>query len=438
MRKVLIESMAFKGYGVARIDGKVVFVPYTVTGDEAWIEIMEMKKKYFMGRLVQLIKPSPARVNPPCPYFGTCGGCQWQHIDYSIQVEQKKEILVEILKRIGGIKKIPSVNIIPSPKPYDYRVRVQLKVKGKKMGYYHEKSHQIVDVDRCPISHSLVNQIIRNLREEFDLLSHMEEIEINVSPEEGRGVLLFHPHSCKQESVYFTKQLLLNQPILRGVAIAEKDGLHLFGDPTLNFIIPLSQEKEKKLKLRISSGSFSQVNMEQNQRLIQMILQFSEVGHEDRVFDLYAGVGNFTLPLAVRAKEVLGIEENKSAIEDAQFNAERNGIKNCQFIQGRVEDVFPDWKKGIPDLIILDPPRRGCKTILDQVIQWKPKKIIYVSCEPTTFARDLHLFLERGYSLQKLGLIDMFPQSYHIETLGLLGPNERAQGVKDSRDQEER
>jgi len=423
MRKVRvrIESVAYKGYGVARIDGKVVFVPYTMTGDEAWIEITEEKKTYSTARLNEIIKPSPGRVNPPCPYFGSCGGCQWQHIDYSIQVEQKKEILGETLKRLGGLKEIPSITVTPSPKPYDYRVRVQLKVKAKAMGYYQQRSHRIVDIDHCPISHPLVNQIIRKLREALETLSRMEEIEINVSPEEGRGVLLFHPHSYDQRAEYFMKELLRSQPMLKGIAITRKDGFRLFGDPTLNFTIPRSQEREKRdLNLRISPGSFFQVNPEQNQRLVQTVLQFSEVDQEGRVIDLYAGAGNLTLSLAMEAREVLGIEENRMAFEDAQFNAERNGIKNGYFIQGRVEDVFLDWKREPPDLIVLDPPRTGCKTILDQVVRLKPKKIIYVSCEPTTFARDLGLFSERGYSLQRLSLIDIFPQTYHMETVGLL------------------
>jgi 23S rRNA (uracil1939-C5)-methyltransferase len=428
MRKVQvpIDSVAFKGYGVARIHGKVVFVPYTVTGDRAWVEVTEEKKKYSMGQLIQIVEPSPWRVNPPCPYFGRCGGCQWQHIDYSAQGELKKEILGDLLKRLGRLKEIPSIGLVPSPKPYDYRIRIQLKARGKAMGYYREGSHQIVDIDRCPISHPLVNRIIRKLREDFAVLQLMKEIEINVSPEEGRGIILFHPHFHDQRIEYFTKKLLQNDPILRGIAIAGRGELNLFGDP-IDFTIP--SYRGRNLKLRISPGSFSQVNLEQNQALIQIVLQFSGVDQEDRVFDLYAGAGNLTLPLAMGAKEVLGIEENRMAIKDAQSNAERNGIKNCHFIQGRVEDVFPDWKRETPHVIVLDPPRTGCKTILDRVVGLKPKKIIYVSCEPTTFSRDLHLFSERGYSLQRLSLIDMFPQTFHMEVVGLLKPNERVEGV---------
>jgi 23S rRNA (uracil-5-)-methyltransferase RumA len=296
-----------------------------------------------------------------------------------------------------------------------------LKVKGKAIGYYQERSHRIVDIERCPISHPLVNRVIQELRKNLDALLRMEEVEINVSPEEGSGVLLFHPHFYDQGLEYFIEEFLRSQPILRGIAITQKDGFRLFGDPTLNFTIPSNQEREiRELKLRISPGSFFQVNPEQNQRLIQTVLQFSKVDQEDRVIDLYAGAGNLTLSLAMEAREVLGIEDNRMAFEDAQFNAERNGIKNCHFIQGRVEEALLNWKRETPDLIVLDPPRTGCKTILDQVVRLKPRKIVYVSCEPTTFARDLGLFSERGYSLQTLGLIDMFPQTYHMEIVGLL------------------
>jgi 23S rRNA (uracil1939-C5)-methyltransferase len=200
-----------------------------------------------------------------------------------------------------------------------------------------------------------------------------------------------------------------------------KKGLTLFGDPYLNFTISLNQWGEKSvLRLRTSPESFFQVNLRQNEKLIQTVLEFSDVNEGERVLDLYAGVGNFTLPLAIASKEVWGIEESRGAVEDARFNAERNGIKNCNFIHGRVEDILKHWRRERPDLIILDPPRTGCKAVLDQVVRLKPNKIVYTSCEPTTFARDLRLFSERGYRLQRLALIDMFPQTYHMEVVALL------------------
>jgi 23S rRNA (uracil1939-C5)-methyltransferase len=419
--QVNIESMAFKGYGVARVDGKVLFIPHSVTGDKAWIKIIEKKKNYSIGKLIHLIEPSPWRVNPPCAFFGQCGGCQWQHINDSIQTNLKEEILKEILKRLGGLKETPPITAAPSPHPYGYRARVQLKAKGEAMGYYQERSHRIVDIDHCPIAHPLVNQMISSLRKAPPSFFRMEEIEINVSPEEGKGILILHRLSLHQGMKHFVKEFLQTHPILKGIAVMRKKGLTLFGDPYLNFTISLNQWGEKSvLRLRTSPESFFQVNLRQNEKLIQTVLEFSDVNEGERVLDLYAGVGNFTLPLAIASKEVWGIEESRGAVEDARFNAERNGIKNCNFIHGRVEDILKHWRRERPDLIILDPPRTGCKAVLDQVVRLKPNKIVYTSCEPTTFARDLRLFSERGYRLQRLALIDMFPQTYHMEVVALL------------------
>jgi 23S rRNA (uracil1939-C5)-methyltransferase len=419
--QVQIESVAFRGYGVARVKGKVVFIPYTVTGDQAWIEVFEEKKNYSMGRLIRMIQPSALRVDPLCPLFGRCGGCQWQHIDYLIQCKLKKEICVDILSRLGGLKETPSLRVIPSPRPFGYRIRTQLKAKGKALGYFEERSHQIVDVQECPIVPPLLNQMISFIRKKLFPFSRMEEIEINVSPDERKGVLIFHSLSLERMTEKVFGELLQKPALFKGIMIVKKERLNRFGDPTLNFTLPLSQRGDKRdLKFRISSGSFSQINLEQNQTLIQTVLQFSEVKKDDRVLDLYAGVGNLTLPLAAEAKEVWGIEENKMAIEDACFNAEKNGIGNCEFIPGRVEDVLNHWRREKPDIIVLDPPRAGCKSVLDQVVRLKPKKIVYASCDPTTFSRDLRLFYGKGYSLQNLCLIDMFPQTYHMEVIGLL------------------
>ena len=419
--QVHITSMAFGGYGVARIDGKVAFIPHSVTGDKAQVEIIKEKKNYLTGRLTRLIEPSPWRVDPSCPYFGLCGGCQWQHIDYSIHGELKKEILKEVLIRLGGSKEIPPIAVTSSHDPYAYRVRVQLKVKGNTVGYYQEKSNHIVEIDHCPISHPLVNQIILFLQKEISSFPPLKEIDINVSPEEGKGVLILHPLSFRQGFKNSLKAFLRDHPMIRGLSIVRKGGFQLMGDPFLNISIPLNRPRwGKKIRLRASAESFFQINLKQNQTLIETVLNFSDVKENERVLDLYAGVGNLTLPLAIEAKEIFGIEENRMAIEDARFNAEKNGISNCDFIPGRVEDILKRWEKGRPDLVVLDPPRTGCKAIADQIAGLKPEKIVYVSCEPTHLSRDLRLFSERGYHLQRLDLIDMFPQTYHMEVVGLL------------------
>jgi 23S rRNA (uracil1939-C5)-methyltransferase len=399
----------------------VAFIPHSVTGDKAQVEIIKEKKNYLTGRLTRLIEPSPWRMDPPCPYFGLCGGCQWQHIDYSIHGELKKEILKEVLIRLGGSKEIPPIAVTSSHDPYAYRVRVQLKVKGNTIGYYQEKSNHIVEIDHCPISHPLVNQIILFLQKEMSSFPPLKEIDINVSPEEGKGVLILHPLSFRQGFKNSLKAFLRDHPMIRGLSIVRRGGSQLMGDPFLNISIPLNRPRlGKMIRLRASAESFFQVNLKQNQTLIETVLNFSDVKENERVLDLYAGIGNLTLPLAIEAKEIFGIEENRMAIEDARFNAEENGISNCDFIPGRVEDILKRWNKGRPDLVVLDPPRTGCKAIADQIAGLKPEKIVYVSCEPTHLSRDIRLFSKNGYHLQKLGLIDMFPQTYHMEVVGLL------------------
>ncbi|MDI6761695.1 MAG: 23S rRNA (uracil(1939)-C(5))-methyltransferase RlmD [Thermodesulfobacteriota bacterium] len=419
-RKVKIESMAFKGNGVGHIDGKVIFVPYTVTGDEVSVEIAEDKKSYSVGGLKEILIPSPWRINPPCPYFGDCGGCQWQHIDPSVHEALKKEILKESLQRLAGLKEIPPLSAVPSPQPYGYRIRIQLKAEGNKIGFFGEKSHRVVEIDRCPIAHPMINAILQHIRKERFPFSGMEGFEINVSPEEGKGILIFHLNLSGQRRKIPFKELLQSIPLLKGIAVVRKKRWTYLGDPTLNVTVTLIRHGwEKTFRLRVSPGSFCQVNLGLNQELIRAVLEFSELKENKRVLDLYAGIGNFTLPLATEAKWVIGIDESKKAIADARFNAERNGVKNCQFISGSVEEMLNEFGE-VLDLIVLDPPRAGCKKVVDQMVRLEPEKIVYVSCEPTTLSRDLRLFCERGYFLRKLCLIDMFPQTYHMEVVGLL------------------
>jgi 23S rRNA (uracil1939-C5)-methyltransferase len=399
---------------VTRIDGKVLFIPYCVTGDEARVEIIEEKKNYSMGRLIEILEPSPWRVKPPCPYFGVCGGCQWQHIDYSKHGELKKEILRETLRRIGDLRDVPPMAVESSSDPYHYRIRVQLKLDEGVLGYYKERSHELVDIDHCPIAHPLVNRIIPLIRESLSSFPQVKEMEINVSPLEEKGVLILHPGTIPQEMGDFLEQFLDAHPILKGLHWMGKRGHTCRGESHLNFAIPFD------LTLRISAGSFSQVNLKQNERLIQWVLKFSERKGEETVLDLYAGIGNLSLPLALFSKEVWGVEENLTAVKDARFNGKKNGIKNCHFIHGKAEEALKRWSREKFGLIVLDPPRTGCKAVLDHVAGLKPKRIIYVSCDPTTLARDLRLFSEKGYPLHGLTLIDMFPQSYHMEVVGLL------------------
>jgi len=412
--------MAFKGNGVGHIDGKVIFVPYTVTGDEVSVEIVEDKKSYSVGGLKEILIPSPWRINPPCPYFGDCGGCQWQHIDPSVHEVLKKEILKESLQRLAGLKEIPPLSAVPSLQPYGYRIRIQLKAEGNKIGFFGEGSHRVVEIDRCPIAHPIINAILQHIRKVQLPYSGMEGFEINVSPEEGKGILIFHLNLSGQRGKIPLKELLQSIPLLKGVAVVRKKRWIYLGDPILNISTTLKRlGRERVFRLRVSPGSFFQVNLEQNLELIQTVLDFGELKGSERVLDLYAGIGNFTLPLATEAKWTIGIDESKKAVADAHFNAGGNGIQNCQFISGSVEEMLKGVGEAL-DIVVLDPPRRGCKEVSEQIARLNPKRIVYVACEPTTFSRDIRVFANGGYTLQKLCLIDMFPQTYHMEVVALL------------------
>jgi len=429
MRRINIEAMAYKGYGMGRLDGKVVFVPYTVTGDEAWIEIVEDRKNFSEGRLREILMPSPWRIKPPCPSFGDCGGCHWQHIDPSVHQALKKEILRESLQRIGWLEEIPPLFSIPTPEPYGYRTRIQLKVDHHRIGFYAERSHRIVEIDRCLIAHPLINAILQILQEERRIVDPIQEIDVNVSPDEGKGVLILHSNRKEGKKNLPLKELVSSHPLLKGMALVNQKKSTHWGDPTLKMTTPLfEQGKEKVFHFRASPGSFYQVNPAQNLELIQAVLRLAALKGKERVLDLYAGIGNLTLPLAWEAGSAMGVEENANAVEDARFNAEANGIQNCQFLSGRVEEVLKRIEKG-EDLLVLDPPRTGCKEVVPYILKRGPKKVIYVACDPTTFARDIRLLAGGGYVLQNLCLIDMFPQTYHMEVVGLLAKTEEGDEV---------
>ena len=213
----------------------------------------------------------------------------------------------------------------------------------------------------------------------------------------------------------------LNHPCIKGMVIKENKKSLFINETYLYFNIILNHgDKKREILLRSSPGSFYQINPEQNQKLVQTVLQLSESNNDETALDIYSGIGNFTIPLSFQTKEIIGIEENRTAVNDSLFNANRNSATNCRFLHGKAEKILPIQAISDPDLVVLDPPRSGLKNIYKPLIALKPQKIIYVSCEPTTFARDVHFLYEKGYSLKKITLIDMFPQTYHMEVVALL------------------
>jgi 23S rRNA (uracil1939-C5)-methyltransferase len=368
-KTISIERLAFGGDGVGRDGGKVVFVPGTVPGDRAVVRLLSDHGTYERAELVRIDESSPDRVAPPCTVFGRCGGCQWQHVSYEAQLKWKTEILTETLVRVGKIAQPSVLPIIGAPDPWHYRSRIQIKVdEDGILGFHAMKSHQVIAFEECKIADPRLNLKVSEMRGA-------------PAPEAGGFEL----------SVNGTSEVHV-QPIVRAESV------------------------------------FSQVNREQNRRLVQAVLEFA-FGNADPAFtrkrtviELYAGSGNLSFPLAERAGAVYAVEESAEAVKRAEDETDARGLTNLHWILGHAEWGLKKLyrRKVIPDLLVLDPPRRGAKEILDLMCVMKPRQIIYVSCDPVTLARDLNFLTRRYYMLEMVQPIDMFPQTYHIESISRL------------------
>jgi len=414
-----IDSLSFGGCGVGRVSGKVVFVPYSAPGDEVRIKTTKEEKGFMEGDIVELTSPSPIRKEPPCPYHSICGGCHWLHIPYKEQVKAKEEIFKDTLRRIGKVDTSIVLPIQPSPVELNYRSRVQFKVWGKKIGFYKRESHELVDISECPLAHPLINRILKGLREIWPpSLSSIARVDMNISPSDEKGIVsVYLKERSGFDFAHFFK--ILNQaiPEVTGLIIRYNREEKTYGSPYLF-------SREGGFRFRASEGSFSQVNYQQNINMKDYVLTLAGLKGDETVLELYSGGGNFTIPLARQAGNIVGIEVSEASISDAIENARINNIKNAIFIKATAEKGLKEICKGgvTPplqiDLVLIDPPRDGCsQKVIEGILSLKPKKLIYVSCNPSTLARDMNRFAGLGYSARSSRPFDMFPQTYHIESV---------------------
>jgi 23S rRNA (uracil1939-C5)-methyltransferase len=413
--KLKIEKLIYGGYGLARTGDKVVFVKGGVLGDEVDAEVTEEKKSFDIARIANILKPSKHRVDPRCEYFGKCGGCQWQNIDYQYQLKAKEEILRESLQRIAGIKDFEIEPIVASPNKYNYRNRVTLhleSINGKhSIGFKEEKSHELVPIEKCPISSENISKLIHRISK---LLSGYDK---KILPFEK----VFISDIAEVTALSFTPKKNISESEVNKVFYKLKE--HIQGvDISIDNREEMSFEFEVSGLKYISSPSvFAQANSEINEKLIKTLIKWADLKKTDNVMDLYCGYGNFSLHIARRVKKVLGVDNDRKAIRFASKNARLNSIKNCSFEGWNVKKYLERHKpKENQDLVILDPPRAGAKEILKSIINLNPKKILYVSCNPTTLARDLKELIKCGYNLKKIQPFDMFAQTFHIESISLL------------------
>jgi 23S rRNA (uracil1939-C5)-methyltransferase len=415
---VEITALAFGGNGVGRIDGKVVFVPFTAPGDRVRVRLTLEKKGFSEGVATELLAPSPLRTEPLCPVFGRCGGCAWQHMAYTAQVEWKERIFAETLKRIGKVSPARYDPAEPSLLRYNYRSRVGFKIKGGRWGFFESKSHRVVDIDSCPIADPIINSAFREIK--GALAGHktgLYALDLGVSEKEGRAVASFHV----SEDTRFDWKGALAGASLKGFEVRlspEKKGKgkNIFAEMDTRLVYEAGG-----VEFSAGINVFSQVNRPQNRRLVERVVEYSGLAGTETVVDLFSGVGNMTLPLARFAKKAIGIESSAEAVREAKENARSNSVSNAVFI--REEAVV--WAKGNlktlekegPLVVILDPPRSGEMDASGVLGSLRPEKIVYVSCSPPTLARDLSLLTGSGYSIFRAGLFDMFPQTYHIESI---------------------
>ncbi|MFO7815960.1 MAG: 23S rRNA (uracil(1939)-C(5))-methyltransferase RlmD [Halanaerobiales bacterium] len=436
-----INKITYGGDGIGYLpSGKIVFVPKTITGEKHLVKITKVKKSYAHGKSIKRLKDSQFRIEPKCEIFEECGGCQWQHIRYKKQKEFKEDILRESLDRIGKFDEINVESIKGVDHPWFYRnksvIPFQKNEEGEIIaGFYKRGTHQVVDNHTCYIQHQLINRIKRytlkllnnygsiSVYDEHQLTGLLRHLHIRVGVCTNQVLLTFITTGREfQELDEIAKLLMEEIPELKGIVrnINDKDTNLVVGNKS--YLIKGEDyiyDFIGKRKYKITQDSFFQINTLQTKKLYDTVQEYINLSGNEVIVDAYSGIGSIALYLNDNYRKVIGIESNKKAVEDSLHNASMNDLENCRFIQGDVTEEIPNLinNDNKPDVLIFDPPRSGLnEEIINTVINQNIEEIIYVSCDPTTLARDLKKF-EKFYNIRRIQPVDMFPQTYHIETV---------------------
>lgn len=434
MPSLQIDKLAYGGSGFGRLDGKACFVPFAAPGDLINVRIEKNKSSYSEGVVAELISKSKERVEPPCPVFGVCGGCNWQHVSYKEQCRQKENIFAETLWRSARIDKEKIKPILSAAAPFGYRQRIQLKVNysGSKLslGFNRRSSHFVVDIgDRCAIAANPINQAIPEIRDIIQSFKEPDSIpQVDLASTEDDSVsALFHYIGENPGALAgYLAAKTQNSCRIRSISMqtGRKDTFrHVMGLEKLKYAV--SDSRGRELELFYSPESFSQVNFSQNRVLVQTLLDYCSKIPLGSILDLFCGNGNFSLPLASMAHKVLGLESVEKSIALANDNALANDIKNAQYLcidsAAGIADLIRSARHF--DLVILDPPRTGAEEVAKSVHGLSPAHLIYISCDPPTLARDLSTLRKCGFEVIHAQPVDMFPQTYHLESIVFLKAN---------------
>ncbi|MHC1719953.1 MAG: 23S rRNA (uracil(1939)-C(5))-methyltransferase RlmD [Clostridiaceae bacterium] len=441
-----IQGMGYEGEGVSRINNFTVFIPGALENEKVKIKIVKINKNFGFGKLLKIIEPSPERVEPECVIYKRCGGCQLQHLSYAAQLKFKKKRVEDCLKRIGKLKGYILHDTIGMAEPFRYRNKVQLPVGEKdgkiNIGFYAKRSHDIIDLESCLIQNETADKVIAIVREwigRYGIPVYDEEkntgtvrnimIREAFRTKEFMVVIVTRtkelPHKDKliealKKDIEGLKSVMQNINGKQTNVILSDKCVTLFGEDTIRDYIG-------EFKFNISPLSFFQVNPLQTEVLYGKALEYAGLTGNETVFDAYCGTGTITLFLSKNAKEVYGVEIISQAIENARLNARQNNVENVEFIVGEAEKVIPEMiSQGIKaDVVVVDPPRKGCGIeLLEAIAKIQPKRIVYVSCDPGTLARDLGILNDLGYDTKEVQPVDMFPQTGHVESVVLLSRTE--------------
>jgi 23S rRNA (uracil1939-C5)-methyltransferase len=380
--ELTVADIAPFGDGLGRYNARVVFIPQGIPQERVLVQIRRGRRRFLIGEIKQIYEPSPYRQPPVCPYFGQCSGCQWQHMEYGFQLKLKRQRVVEQLCQTGGFSDPPVNPVLPVDSPWHYRNHARFSVQRGELGFVHRERRKFIRVSSCYLMHPWINFALEQLQGKAEETS---QVAVRYGVNTGEWLI---------------------QPALHSPDISLGSGQPFYHEELLGW------------RFRISAASFFQVNTAQAEKLVQVVRQGLSPRGDELVVDAYAGVGTFALLLAPLVKRVIAIEESKAAVADAQASA--SGVDNVEFWEKKTEEGLGELREQ-PDAVILDPPRTGCHPrALEALLQVAAEKVIYVSCDPASLARDLRVLCQGGYQLREIQPVDMFPQTHHIECVATL------------------
>ncbi|MBC8061550.1 MAG: 23S rRNA (uracil(1939)-C(5))-methyltransferase RlmD [Clostridiaceae bacterium] len=435
-----IKGLGFQGEGVGRIENFTIFVEGALKGETVKVKIVKVNKNFAFGKLIDIVVKSEERVEPKCEIYKRCGGCQLQHLSYKAQLQFKKERVIDCLERIAKLNEVIVKDTLGmEDSELRYRNKVQLPIGESHgdgvIGFYAQRSHEIIDMKTCIIQDQVADQALELLRQwinEFNISIYNEEtgrgilrhLMVRTGFKTGEVMLVivtneeYVPHikeyvELMQNNIKGLKSMVQNINNKNTNVVLGDKCITLWGTDTISDYI-------ENLKFKISPLSFFQINPVQTEVLYNKVLEFAGLTGDEIVFDAYCGTGTISLFLSEKAKKVYGVEIVPQAIDNAMENTENNNIKNVEFIVGESEKVIPELiaQNIMADVVVVDPPRKGCeKLLLEEIAKMGPKTIVYVSCDPSTLARDLGILKEMGYLVEEVQPVDMFPHTAHVETV---------------------